>query len=139
MTWRDLFKAGVMLAVWCLPISAAVGLPLLYLTLASVAADLRHSFAFFQRLNDLNWQALVLIDIAAAFAIFWPLYLVGLLYERPLPWATISTFCGARAAAGDDWAIKIAAAIDALFFVLTSQRDHCARSYAKWAAPEQPA
>lgn len=106
----------------------------LYLGLAlGNAFWLRHIAGFFQRLNDLNWQALVLVDIGAAFVIFWPLYLVGAMKERPLPWTTISAMCGGNA--GKTWADKAAALIDALFFVLTSQRDHCAKAYAKWCAP----
>lgn len=107
-----------------------------YLALALASACwLRHRLVVFQRLNDMNWQTLVLIDIVAAFAIFWPLYVAGILHDRPLPWATISTFCAASALQNRTWAIKAAMAIDALFFVLTSQRDHCAKSYARWAAP----
>lgn len=113
-----------------------MALSLAYLALALVTAFwLRRRFAFFQRLNDLNWQALLLIDIAGAFLIFWPLYLIGLLDSRPGPWVTISTHCWACSLEGKGWATKTAAAIDALFFVLTSQKDHCAKSYARWCAP----
>lgn len=101
----------------------------------ATALWLRHRLAAFQRLNDLNWAALVLIDIAAAFVVFWPLYLVGLLAARPLPWTTISTFCAACALQDRGWAVKAAAVIDALFFGLTSQRDHCMKSYVTWCAP----
>lgn len=108
----------------------------IYLALAgSTGVWLRHRFALFQRMNDFHWAALVLFDIVAAFALFWPLYLIGVLTKRPLPWTTISTFCAACSAEGKPWAAKSAAVINALFFVLTSQRDHCAQSYKHWAAP----
>lgn len=107
-----------------------------YLVVALTTAFwLRHLAPFFQRLNDLNWQALVTLDVIAAFVIFWPLYLVGVLRDRPLPWATISTFCAACALQDRPWALKATAAIDALFFVLTSQREHCLKAYARWSAP----
>jgi hypothetical protein len=107
-----------------------------YLALALATAFwLRHRWAFFQRLNDLNWQALLLIDIAAAFLIFWPLYLVAILRDRPLPWATISAICGCYTLKGRKWAEKASVAIDALFFVLTSQKHHCAEAYLSWSAP----
>lgn len=109
---------------------------LVWLVIAAMTAvSLRHHSAFFQRLNDLHWQALLLIDIVAAFILFWPLYVVGLMAPRPGPWVTISTHCWACSLDGARWAVKAVAAIDALFFVLTSQRDHCAKSYAAWAAP----
>lgn len=108
------------------------------LTAALVAVWLRHRLTFFQRLNDLNWAALVLVDIVAAFVLFWPLYLVGLLAPRPGPWVTISTHCAACSLEDRTWAIKAAVVIDALFFVLTSQRDHCAKSYERWCSPLAP-
>lgn len=113
-----------------------LALLLLWLVVAVMTAvALRQRFAFFQRLNDLHWQLLVLIDIVAAFAIFWPLYLIGVLAPRPGPWVTISTHCAACALQDRPWAVKAAAVIDVLFFVLTSQRDHCMQSYVRWCAP----
>lgn len=109
---------------------------LAYLLFALMTAFyLRHHFALFQRLNDMHWQAMVLLDIALAFAIFWPLFLVGVLRDRPLPWATVSTFAASCALAGRGWAAKLAEVIDGVFYILTSQRDHCAKSYVRWSAP----
>jgi hypothetical protein len=109
---------------------------LAYLALAIATAFwLRHRFAFFQRLNDAHWQALTLLDIAAAFVIFWPLFLVGLLRERPLPWATISAMCGCYAKQNIGWAVVASAAIDALFFAVTSQAGHSFKAFSKWASP----
>ena len=111
-----------------------------WLLLAALTAIwFRHLSAFFQRLNDLNWQLLLLIDIAVAFVIFWPLYVLGIIAPRPGPWVTISTHCAACALEGQAWAIKAVVVIDALFFVLTGQEKHCAKSLAKWAAPLAPA
>jgi hypothetical protein len=100
---------------------------------AAIAFWLRHQASVFQRLNDMHWQLLVLIDIIAAFLLFWPLYVARLLKERPLPWATISAIRGGNV--GRPWADRAAALIDAVFFVLTSQRGHCAKSYARWSNP----
>ncbi len=111
------------------------------LVLAYIAASaltgfyLRHRWAWAQRLNDANWQAWVLADIAAAFVLFWPLYIAGVLHDRPASGQTISTYLGRNAAAGRRWALAAARIIDALFRVLTSQRNHCAKSYARWANP----
>lgn len=108
----------------------------LYAAFAAVVAKwLRHRGRLFQRLNDLHWQALVLVDIVAAFVIFWPLYLFGLIAERPAPGQTISAMAGGWALQGRGWAIKASVAIDALFFVLTGQRDHCLKAHARWADP----
>jgi hypothetical protein len=96
---------------------------------------LRQRVPWFQRLNDFNWQALVLVDVVAAFVIFWPLYLLAVLDDRPLPWSTISTMCGYYALQGKAWAKISASLIDALFFALTGQRGHCLKSYYRWAAP----
>lgn len=105
---------------------------LAYLALALITAfRLRHKSAFFQRLNDINWDALVTLDILIGFVVFAPLYLLGILKERPDPGMTISCFAGRNAALGKGWAEKLAAAIDALFFIITSQRDHCAKEAAK--------
>lgn len=109
---------------------------LAYLALAlATAFGLRHRWAPFQRLNDLNWAALVLIDIVAAFAIFWPVYVIGLLRDRPLPWTTISTMCGCYARQKRLWAEVGELAIDGLFLALTSQSDHCRKSFQAWCAP----
>lgn len=107
-----------------------------YLALAlATAFRLRKRWAVFQRLNDLNWAALVLIDIVAAFALFWPLFLIGVLRERPLPWTTISTMCGCYARQGKLWAQAGELAIDGLFLALTSQSGHCRKSFDAWRAP----
>lgn len=101
---------------------------LLYLAFAAVNAfTLRHWLSPFQRLNDVNWQALVLLDIAIAFAATSVLHLVGLYPTRPDPRETISSIVGRYAALGKRWALTAAQVIDSIFFVLTSQRDHCAK------------
>ncbi len=103
-----------------------IWIALAYLALAVLTAwRLRRRWALFQRLNDLNWDGLVTLDILAGFAVFGPLYLLGILRVRPEAGETISSFTGRYAAIEAGWAVKLAAAIDALFFVLTSQRDHC--------------
>lgn len=88
---------------------------------------LRKRFAFCQRLNDVHWGLLVLLDIVVGFAVFNLLWLIAALGDRPRGGETISAFTGRCAQQDKAWAIKLAAAIDALFFVLTSQRDHCLR------------
>ena len=104
----------------------------LYLAFAIANAFwLRRRLALLQRLNDLNWQALVLIDVALAFPIFWTGYVAGLLKTRPAPLATLSALCGFYAARGVLAARIGAMAIDRVFFTLTSERDHCAREAAK--------
>lgn len=101
----------------------------------ATAYGLRLAAPIFQRVNDLHWQVLVLVDIVAAFVIFWPLYVAGVIIYRPRSGQTISAICGAGAARGVGWAVKAAALVDALFLVLTSQRDHCADAYRRWASP----
>lgn len=101
----------------------------------ALAFGLRHVHPLAQRLNDMNWQAWLLLDIAAAFVLFWPAFVVGILRDRPLAWGTISAICGCYAGQGRAWARAGAAAIDALFLVLTSQRDHCATAYRNWGNP----
>lgn len=101
----------------------------------ALAFWLRHHFGWAQRLNDCNWQAWVLFDIVAAFLIFWPLYLVGVSDDRPRNGLTISGYCGRNALMGKRWARIASAVIDRLFLILTSQRDHCVKAYAKWADP----
>ena len=108
----------------------------LYLAFSiALAFWLRHRFGWAQRLNDMNWQAWVLLDIVAAFLIFWPLYLVGLVDDRPGNGLTISAYCGRSALMGKRWAKMASAVIDQLFLVLTSQSDHCAKAYTRWANP----
>ncbi len=101
----------------------------------ALAFWLRHHFGWAQRLNDCNWQAWVLLDIVAAFLIFWPLYLVGVVGDRPGNGLTISAYCGRSALMGKRWAKIAAQVIDWPFFILTSQRDHCAKAYTRWANP----
>lgn len=101
----------------------------------ATAYGLRLVAPVFQRINDLHWQALVLIDIVAAFVIFWALYVAGIIAERPRSGQTISAICGGGAARGVGWAVKAAALVDALFLVLTSQRAHCDDAYRRWASP----
>ena len=112
-----------------------IGLALYLAASLALAFWLRQRFGWAQRLNDCNWQAWVLVDIVAAFAIFWPLYLLGVIDDRPGNGLTISGYCGRNALLGHRWAKIAAAMIDWLFFTLTSQRDHCAKAYAKWANP----
>ena len=83
----------------------------------------------------MNWQAWVLADIVAAFLIFWPLYILGLVTDRPGNGLTISAYCGRNAMLGKRWAKIASAGIDRLFRILTSQSDHCAKAYARWANP----
>lgn len=108
----------------------------IYLALSvALAFWLRHRFGWAQRINDCNWQAWVLVDIVAAFAIFWPLYLLGIIDDRPGNGLTISGYCGRNALLGKRWAKIASNLIDGLFFILTSQHDHCAKSYTRWANP----
>jgi hypothetical protein len=100
-----------------------------------VAKWLRQRVPWFQRVNDFNWQLLVLVDVVAAFAIFWPLYLLAVIDDRPLPWTTISTMFGYYALQGKAWARIGASLVDPLFLALTGQREHCRLSYVKWASP----
>lgn len=62
----------------------------------ALAFWLRHHLGWAQRLNDCNWQAWVLADIVAAFLIFWPIYLVGLVDDRPGNGLTISALRAQR-------------------------------------------
>lgn len=101
----------------------------------AIAFWLRRHFGWAQRLNDCNWQAWVLVDIVAAFLIFWPLYIVGLVDDRPGNGLTVSGYCGRSALLGRRWARLVSAVIDCLFFILTRQRDHCAKAYTRWGAP----
>ena len=108
----------------------------LYITLSAIIAfGLRRHFGWAQRLNDCNWQAWVLLDIVAAFLIFWPLYLVGVVDDRPGNGLTISAYCGRSALMGHRWAKIAAQVIDWPFLILTSQRDHCAKAYTRWSDP----
>lgn len=100
-----------------------------------VAFLLRHKLPFFQRVNDWNWQAWVLLDIIAAFLIFWPPYLVGVIDDRPRNGLTVSGYCGRNALMGKRWARVASAVVDRLFLILTSQRDHCVKAYTRWSDP----
>lgn len=112
-----------------------IWLALYLLSSLAVAFWLRHHFAWAQRLNDCNWQAWVLLDIVAAFCLFWPLYLLSVVDDRPGNGLTISAYCGRNALMGRRWARIASALIDRLFRALTSQRDHCAKAYTRWANP----
>lgn len=110
----------------------AVVIWLFYLAFAAVNAfALRHWLAPFQRLNDWNWQALVLIDIAIGFALFGALYVAGIYPGRPDPRETISSVVGRHLMLGKRWAVVAAKPIDWLFLVLTSQRGHCLKEAGK--------
>lgn len=102
---------------------------------AATAKWLRHWLPWFQRLNDCNWQLLLLVDIIVAFCIGWPLYLLGVLNDRPLAWTTISTMCGYYALQDRAWAKLGSKLIDSLFLVLTEQDQHCLKSYLNWSDP----
>lgn len=102
---------------------------------AFVISSLRKTCGFFQRINDANWQALIVVDIVVAYFIFWPLYLVYILPSRPLPWATISATCGYYAREGKRWSIASAKIIDFIFLKVTGEKDHCDKSYINWSAP----
>lgn len=118
---------------------ALIGLELCAYGLASAATAfvLRHltRWPFFQRVNDANWRLLTLIDEAAAFLIFPPLYVFGLYPRRPMVGDTISSLAWAGELAGVRWCVPLRRAIDALFRVLTSQELHCEKAHAKWANP----
>lgn len=101
----------------------------------ALAFWLRHRFGWAQRINDCNWQAWVLLDIVAAFCLFWPLYLMGVIDDRPGNGLTISGYCGRNALLGKRWARIAASFIDRLFLILTSQRDHCRKAFGNWADP----
>ncbi len=107
----------------------------IYIAIAFLVSRFRERSEFLQRLNDCNWQFLVLVDCLAAFVLFWPLYLLTVLSERPLPWTTISTMCGFYALVGTPWARLMSKPIDALFKALTSQEEHCLQSFLRWANP----
>lgn len=112
-----------------------IGLAFYIALSALVAFWLRHKLPIFQRVNDWNWQAWVLLDIIAAFLIFWPLYLAGVIDDRPRNGLTVSGFCGRNALMGKRWARIASAVIDRLFLILTSQRDHCVKAYTRWSDP----
>ncbi len=94
---------------------------------AFLAFHARHWWAPLQRLNDVNWMSWVLLDIAIAFAATSVLHLPGLYPTRPDPRETISSIIGRHVLLGKRWASIAAKPIDWIFFVLTSQRDHCAK------------
>ncbi|MFA7597666.1 MAG: hypothetical protein WCY92_15065 [Novosphingobium sp.] len=96
---------------------------------------LRQRFAICQRMNDVNWRILTLIDEVGAFAIFTPLYVLGLFPRMPMVGDTISSLAWAGELAGVRWCAPLRIAIDALFRLLTSQRHHCHDAWAKWADP----
>ncbi|MEZ5688697.1 MAG: hypothetical protein R3E21_07960 [Caenibius sp.] len=103
-----------------------------YVALSMVLAFwLRHRAPIFQRLNDVNWLALVLIDISVAFCLFGLLYILSIYQERPDPRETLSSVVGRHAIAGKRWATWAASAIDWIFLILTSQRDHCLKEALK--------
>lgn len=108
---------------------------LLFIGFMVLVARFRKRSILLQRINDLNWQSLVLLDIIAAFLIFWPLYLVGVVEDRPLNGQTISAICGDGTEKGYRWAHIASETINLIFLVLTSQRDHCADAFRRWAYP----
>jgi len=101
----------------------------------ALAFWLRHHFGWAQRLNDCNWRLLTMIDEQAAFLIFTPLYLAGLFPRKPMVGDTVSSLLWFGEWAGGGWYKPVRKAVDSLFMILTSQRDHCAKAYAKWADP----
>lgn len=112
-----------------------IWLALYFLASLAIAFRLRRQWAWAQRANDANWRLLTLIDEVAAFLIFVPLWVFGLFPRRPMVGDTISSLCWAGELAGVRWCVPLRLAIDALFRVLTSQRDHCRAAYASWANP----
>lgn len=114
-----------------------IWLALYILASLNVAFRLRRRWAWAQRANDANWRLLTLIDEVAAFLIFPLLYVVALYPRRPMVGDTISSLCWAGELAGLRWCRWLRIGIDALFRLLTSQRDHCRSAYAKWADPLQ--
>lgn len=112
-----------------------IWLALYLLAAISNAWWLRNRWAWAQRANDCNWQAWVLLDIVAAFCLFWPPYIGNVIKDRPPPGITISAFVGWQASKKRRWALVAARIIDLPFFILLSQSDHCAKEYAKWADP----
>ncbi len=108
----------------------------LYIALSLLLAFvLRQRWAWAQRANDANWRAITLADELAAFLIFVPLHAIGLFPIRPSVGDTISSLSWAGEQFGLRWCRPVRRAIDALFWLLTSQRDHCRKAYAKWANP----
>ena len=101
----------------------------------SVAFWLRHRWAWAQRVNDCNWRLLTLIDEVAAYPLFAPLYALGLYPRRPMVGDTISSLCWWGEQAGASWCRPLRRAIDLLFRLLTSQRDHCRKAWEAWANP----
>lgn len=112
-----------------------IWLALYVLASLNVAFRLRQRWAWAQRVNDCNWRLLTLIDEVAAFLIFVPLYAFALYPRMPMVGDTISSLSWAGEMAGVRWCQWLRIAIDALFRVLTSQQDHCAKAHAKWANP----
>lgn len=101
---------------------------ILYLIFAVITAFwLRRLHPVFQRLNDFHWGFLVLVDIMVGFVFLGVLFVAGVIPARPMNGETISSFAGRH-----PWAQPLEVAIDTIFFVLTSQKDHCAKEAAKW-------
>jgi hypothetical protein len=112
-----------------------IWLALYLITAIANAWRLRRLWAWAQRVNDCNWRLLTLIDEVAAFLIFVPLYAFALYPRMPMVGDTISSLSWAGELADVRWCRWLQIAIDALFRVLTSQRDHCEKAHAKWANP----
>lgn len=101
----------------------------------AVAFWLRHIWAWAQRVNDCNWRLLTLLDEVAAYPLFAPLYAVGWYPRRPMVGDTISSLLWFGEISGARWCRPLRRAVDTLFRLLTSQRDHCRKAWLNWANP----
>ena len=114
-----------------------IGYFVLIYTLFSIlcAFRLRSNIPFAQRITDFNWQVLVLIDIIAAFVIFAPFYVIGLVDHHPGNGQTISSFSYRNHIQDKMWAAVMVTLIDKLFHITTSQENHCEKAYNSWIEP----
>lgn len=99
------------------------------------ASFLRKYFKFAQRINDVNWQLLVLIDIIVAFFLFGPFYILGWVTELPGDGQTISSYLYRNSIKNKTWANLSVKIIDKIFNVLTGQEYHCKKAYEDWTNP----
>ena len=95
---------------------------------------LRWKAAWLQRLNDVNWDFIVLFfDIVPGFIITAFLYLTYLDEAPPGQGETISARLGrAKSSRGKACAMMV----DGLMLLLSSEKNHCANAAAKRAAGE---
>lgn len=107
-----------------------------YLTFSIINASfLRKYLKVAQRINDVNWQLLVLIDIIVAFFLFGPFYILGWVTELRGDGQTVSSYSYRNAIKGKSWAIISVRIIDKVFNMLTGQQEHCKKAYEDWTNP----